>query len=263
MFGAIIGDVIGSVYEWVRTKRTDFKLFCPKTDFTDDTVLTVATADALMHDGDYGMAYKKYALDHSGRGFGGMFYQWMKSAQLEPPYNSFGNGSAMRVSPIGWAFNDLQETLAEAKKSAECTHNHPEGIKGAQATVAAMFLARTKRSKADIQEYITVKFGYDLSRTVDEIRPTYSFNETCQQTVPQAIRAFIDSTDYENAIRLAISLGGDSDTLACITGGIAEAFYKDIPEEMCATVIKLLPDDFVQVMQVFYDKYGIGLELSA
>ncbi len=252
MLGSIIGDVIGSVYEWERTKKTDFPLFSEKTDYTDDSVLTIATAHAIMKKADYGFTYKSFALDYPGRGYGGRFGQWMKSANFEPPYNSWGNGSAMRVSPIGFAFKNMAETLKQAKLSAACTHNHEEGIKGAQAAVAAIFLARKNESKEAIRHYIHHYFGYNLDRTVDEIRPTYQFHESCQETVPEAIISFLDSTDFESTIRLAISLGGDSDTLACIAGGIAEAYYKDIPEEINKKVWGMLPVEFQSIISDFY-----------
>lgn len=259
MFGAICGDVIGSVYEWVRTKEVDFPLFSEKTDFTDDTVLTVATAEAVMTGRPYAEVYQEYARNHPNRGYGGRFRIWIKLADPKP-YDSFGNGSAMRVSPVGWAYKSLRETEMAALESAWVTHNHPEGVKGAIATALAMYSARQGVTKEEIREYIGNVTGYNLKRTVDEIRPSYTFNETCQETVPQAIIAFLDSTDYENAIRLAISLGGDSDTLACITGGIAEAFYgpDSIPADIRTRVRELLPAEFLEVIDEFYDFANIN-----
>jgi ADP-ribosylglycohydrolase len=251
MLGSIIGDTIGSVYEWNRTKEMDFPLFGKATDFTDDSVLTVATAVAIMEDGDYGEYYKDFANRYPGRGYGGRFGQWIKSSSMEP-YDSWGNGSGMRVSPVGFAFNSIEEVMAEAEKSAACTHNHPEGIKGAQATALAIYLARNQYSKEDIKDLITQKFDYNLDRTVDEIRPAYQFNESCQETVPEAIISFLDSTDYESTIRLAISLGGDSDTLACIAGGIAEAYYGEFPKEVSEKVLALLPSEFLEAITKFY-----------
>ena len=174
-----------------------------------------------------------------------------------PPYNSFGNGSAMRVSPIGWMYDSLEETLAEAQRSAEVTHNHPEGIKGAQAIAACVFLARTGKKKEEIKEYVSSTFGYDLGRTIEEIRPSYhiSANATCQGSVPEAIISFLDSTNYENAIRLAISIGGDSDTIACMAGGIAEAYYREIPDEIVNTVLDLLPQQMQEVIEEFSARY--------
>ena len=195
---------------------------------------------------DYGNRYPS--------SYGSMFYEWLK-ADNPQPYNSWGNGSAMRVSPVGWAFNTLEETLEAAKQSAEVTHNHPEGIKGAQATAACIYLARTGKSKQKIKEYIETTFGYNLSRTCDEIRPTYYFNESCQGTVPESIIAFLESTDYESAIRLTISLGGDADTMGAITGGIAEAYYKEIPQYIREEVLKRLPNEFIDIMQRFYEMF--------
>ncbi len=229
MLGAVAGDIIGSVYEFNNTHRYDFELFTPRSTFTDDTVLTVAVADCILHGKDYARTIWEYGNRYPDRGYGGRFPNWLDSKDLKP-YNSFGNGSAMRVSPVGFAFDTLEETLAEARRSAEVTHNHPEGIKGAQAVAAAIFLARRGESKGYIREYITDTFGYDLNRTLDEIRPNYTFDETCQGSVPEAIIAFLESNDYEDAIRKAVTLGGDSDTIACITGGIAQAHYGGVPE---------------------------------
>lgn len=253
MLGSIIGDTIGSVYEWNRTKKMDFPLFGRATDYTDDSVLTVATAVAICDGGDYGELYKSFANRYPGRGYGGRFGEWIKSSS-NAPYNSWGNGSAMRVSPVGFAFNSIEKVMEEAEKSAACTHNHPEGIKGAQATALAIYLARKEYSKEKIRSLISIKFGYDLDRTVDEIRPTYQFNESCQETVPEAIIAFLDSTDFESTIRLAISLGGDSDTLACIAGGIAEAYYGEFPKEISEKVLALLPSEFLEAITKFYAK---------
>ena len=252
--GSIAGDIIGSVYEFESFKETDFPLFRSSSTFTDDTVMTVANADWLLTGDDLIGIMKGYGNRFQGRGYGGMFIKWLKENEPEP-YNSFGNGSAMRVSPIGWAFDTLEETLEAAKQSAEVTHNHPEGIKGAQATAACIFLARTGKSKEEIKNYIEKTFGYNLSRTCDEIRPSYKFDESCQGTVPESIIAFLDSTDFENAIRLAISLGGDADTMGAITGGIAEAYYGGVPEHIRKEVIKRLPIKIIRVMQNFYHKF--------
>ncbi len=253
MLGSIIGDVIGSVYEFNKTKETDFPLFSEKSAFTDDTVLTIATAECLLEGkGDYDWRYKKYALDHQKRGFGGMFAKWAAASNMQPAYNSYGNGSAMRVGPIGFAFDGIEETINEARLSAAVTHNHPEGIKGAEALAAAIFLARKGDSKKQIRRYIADRFDYNLDRTIKEIRPTYTFDVTCQGSVPEAIIAFLDSDRYSNAIRLAISLGGDADTLACMAGGLAEAYYKKIPIVMIETVWSLLPIKFQYVVAEFY-----------
>lgn len=227
MIGAIIGDIVGSVYEWHNIKTKDFPLFRNDCFFTDDTVMTVAVAEALMaggREGDFITAMKRYGRMYPDAGYGGRFGAWLFSDSVEP-YNSWGNGSAMRVAAVGWWAKSLDETLELAKVSAAVTHDHPEGIKGAQATAACIYLARSGTGKTDIRDYIEEAFGYDLSRTLDEIRPDYQFNESCQDTVPQAITAFLESTDFEDAIRNAISLGGDSDTLAAITGSIAEVAY--------------------------------------
>lgn len=254
MLGAIAGDVIGSVFEWERIKTTDFPLFSPRSEFTDDTVLTIAAAYAILHGVDYATAFKDFGRRYPGKGYGNFFLFWLNSPD-DHPYNSWGNGSAMRVSPVGFAFDTIKEVLSEAKKSAEVTHNHPEGIKGAQATALAIFLARTGGSKDDIREEISGRFAYDLDQRLDDIRPVYQFDESCQGTVPQAIIAFLESEDVEDAIRKAVSLGGDSDTLACITGGIAHAFYRHIPCEMVANVRDRLPEEFLQIVDEFMNRY--------
>ena len=251
MLGAILGDIVGSPYEFDHNnyKRKDFLLLSEKSHFTDDTVMTVAVARGLM--AGQGDAQKTFAeVQHEMRrlgkaypnaGYGGMFRRWLR-AEYSQPYGSFGNGSAMRVAAAGWLFDTLDKTLEMAKVTAEVTHNHPEGIKGAQATAAVIFLARTGHSKPEIKQYVEQSFGYDLNRTCDEIRPTYHHVETCQETVPEAIIAFLESVSFEDALRNAVSLGGDSDTLACITGGIAEAFY-GMPQELRDETLKRLPED--------------------
>ena len=256
IFGAIAGDIIGSSYEFNNVKSLDFELFTDDTYFTDDSVLTMATMYALLYSADYTKVYHSFGRKYPHRGYGGNFKDWL-IADNPKPYNSWGNGSAMRASPIGWYCNSVDDVLAEAKKSAEVTHNHPEGIKGAQAAALAVFLARTGKSKEKIKEAITKQFGYDLDRTIDEIRPGYDFDVSCQGSVPEAIIAFLESVDYENAVRLAVSLGGDSDTLAAITGGIAEAFYREIPEDITDFVrIILGPDLMKDVVMPFSEKYG-------
>ena len=252
--GAVAGDIIGSIYEWNATKKTDFYLFTPFSKYTDDTVMTVANADWLNTGDSLLGIMQDYGNRFPHAGYGGMFRSWLREDDPKP-YNSFGYGSAMRVSPVGWVFNTLEETLEAAKTSAEITHNHPEGIKGAQATAACIFMARTGKSKEEIKEYIELTFGYDLSRTCDEIRPNYKFDVTCQGSVPESIIAFLESTDFENALRLAISLGGDADTMGAITGGIAEAYYGDVPVHIRKEVLKRLPNDFIEVLQKFYCKY--------
>ncbi|WP_103667968.1 ADP-ribosylglycohydrolase family protein [Pseudanabaena sp. BC1403] len=251
MLGAIVGDIVGSIYEFNNHRSKDFPLFGEDCKFTDDTVLTIAVADCLMNNGNYNEYIKNYARKYTGRGYGGRFRQWISSESMEP-YNSWGNGSAMRVSAVGFAYNDLEAVMNEAKRSAEVTHNHPEGIKGAQATAVAIFMARKGQSKEQIKAAIAQSFDYDLNRTVDEIRPTYVFNESCQETVPEAIIAFLESKDFEDAIRNAISLGGDSDTLACITGGIAEAFYGGVPKDISKKALSYLDSNMREVVEKFY-----------
>lgn len=250
IIGAIAGDIIGSIYEWHNVKTTDFPLFTNLSDFTDDSVLTLATMDAINSSGCYEDNYLEFGKRYEGRGYGGGFAAWLRDPDRKP-YNSWGNGSAMRVSPIGWAFDSLAKTLEEAKFSAECTHNHPEGIKGAQAVAGSIFLARTGKSKADIKNFVESTFGYNLNRTIDEIRPDYKFHVSCMKSVPEAIIAFLESKDFENAIRLGISLGGDSDTIACITGGISEAFYGEVPMGIKELVKKLLPWELLDIVISF------------
>ncbi len=254
MFGAIAGDVIGAPYEWNRVKHKEFPLFCRQTTFTDDTVLTVAVAKAILDGRCYAEVMRELGSRHPHRGYGGFFREWLLDADMGP-YNSFGNGAAMRVSPAGFAAAGRQEALALAEASAECTHNHPEGIKGAQSTSLAIFLARGGAGKDAIRDAIANEFGYDLARTLEEIRPVYSFNETCQATVPEAIISFLEADDFEDAIRNAISLGGDADTLASIAGGIADAFYGGVPGDIRAGVEKHLPDEFLEVIERFEARF--------
>ena len=256
MLGAVIGDIIGSVHEFAAPDSVDFPLFDERCVFTDDSVLTVAVADCLLTGASYVDKFHEYTKAYPRRGYGGGFLNWVETGS-RLPYNSWGNGSAMRVSPVGFAFDTLDKTLAEARRSAEVTHNHPEGIKGAQAAAAAIFLARQRKTKKEIRETIANMFGYDLDRTCDEIRPSYRFNESCQGTVPEAIVAFLDSSDYEDAVRLAVSLGGDADTLACITGGIAEAFYGGVPRKIRLQGWSRLDDRLRGVIELFYKKYEL------
>ncbi|MBQ8959841.1 MAG: ADP-ribosylglycohydrolase family protein [Ruminococcus sp.] len=234
MIGAILGDIIGSPYEFdMGDKTKDFPLFSQNSEFTDDSVMTVAVAEALLASEGKPDEEIRAALVESMRrwgnrypyaGYGARFRGWLSSEDPKP-YGSYGNGSAMRVSPAGWLYKDMETTRKMAALTASVTHDHPEGIKGAEATASAMFLARSGKSKAEIREYIVREFGYDLSRTCDEIRPDYHHVESCQQTVPEAITAFLEGTDFEDVIRTAVSLGGDCDTLTCIAGAMAEAFY--------------------------------------
>src|SRR3989304_2244161 len=242
MIGAIAGDIIGSVYERRPIKTKDFPLFHPDCHFTDDTVLSVAIAGAILTGGSYLRSVLEIGRRYPGAGYSGTFSRWLFSENPQP-YNSWGNGAAMRVSPVGFAFSTENEVLQQAAETARISHSHPEGIKGAEATALAVFLARTSRDKQQIRQEITDRFGYDLNRTVEDIRPKYPFDFSCQGTVPEAIIAFLDSISYEDAVRNAISLGGDSDTLACITGGIAEAFYGGIPPDIPTRVQQCLTPD--------------------
>ena len=259
LLGSIIGDISGSIYEFHNIRTTDFKLKNPESHFTDDTVLTIAIADALLHNKDYTSYVRNWGQKYVGAGYGGHFIGWLLNRDAGP-YNSWGNGSAMRVSAVGYYAQSLQEAMQLAENTASITHNHPEGIKGAEATAAAIYLARTGESKEYIRDFIEWKIGYDLhTRTCDEIRPTYKFNESCQGTVPEAIIAFLESTDYVNAIKLAISLGGDSDTLAAITGGIAHAYYKHIPEDIIAWAMDCLPEDMRKVITAFDEECQVKM----
>jgi ADP-ribosylglycohydrolase len=254
MIGAIAGDMIGSIYEQRPIKIKDFELFGPHCRFTDDTVLTVAVAHAILTGRSYRQALMEIGRRYPHAGYGGSFIHWLGS-QDPQPYGSWGNGSAMRVSPVGFAFDSEDEVILEARKSAQVSHDHPEGIKGAQAMALTVFWARTGRSRKEIRSLVAGRFGYDLDRTIDEIRPGYGFDVSCQGTVPEAIIAFLESSSYEDAVRNAVSLGGDSDTLACICGGIAEAYYKGIPQHIEAKVRQLLPSDLAQIMDDFRTAY--------
>lgn len=248
MLGAIIGDIVGSVYEWNNIKTKEFPLFSPDCFFTDDTVMTLAIAEGLLNGGSdkaFIKAMKEMGRMYPGAGYGSRFGSWLFSDE-QSPYNSWGNGSAMRVSPVAWMFDTLEEVESYAEISASVTHNHPEGIKGAQATAASIFLARKGKTKQEIKVYVENTYGYNLSRALDEIRRNYTFNESCQETAPEAIIAFLGSVDFEDAIRNAVSLGGDSDTLAAITGSIAEAAY-GIPKEISNHALSLLDDVLLDV----------------
>src|SRR5438132_13252572 len=247
MLGAIAGDVIGSVHERARTKTKDFPLLTPASRFTDDTVLTVAVADCLLHGRDYVDALHDYFHAYPDAGYGGTFWLWASSRRREP-YQSWGNGSAMRVSPVAYVGTTLEEVLHEAKRSAEVTHDHAEGIRGAQATAAAIFLARTGGTKEQIRQYVKEQFDYFLDETLDDLRPTYQFDASCQWSVPQSIVAFLESTGYEDAVRNAVSLGGDADTMACIAGAIAEAYYGGMPASIADPVRDLLSEDLIEVL---------------
>ena len=255
MFGAYLGDMIGAPYEFDRGNKTkEFPLFSADSEFTDDSVMTAAVAEALLEGEGLGPEEVKPLLVESmhrwGRrypyaGYGGRFSYWLRENGSKP-YGSYGNGSAMRVSAAGWLYPDLETTRAMARATAEVTHNHPEGVKGAESVAAAIFLARTGHSKEEIRDYVTREFGYDLSRTCDEIRPGYHHVETCQETVPEAFAAFLEGKDFEDVIRTGVSLGGDTDTLACIAGSMAEAFY-GVPQKLKEACIRRLPEDLLGV----------------
>lgn len=257
MIGAIFGDIVGSGYEFDNIKTKEFKLFTDKCKFTDDTVMTVAVADALMQFEKITdlEAFKKvlirtmhrYGKKYPRAGYGGHFRMWLRNEETEP-YGSYGNGSAMRVSPVAWNANSLDEALALAKASAEVTHNHPEGVKGAVVTAGATYLARTGATMAEIKEFVSGY--YDMNFTLDEIRPSYYFNETCQHTVPQAMQAFFESTSFEDTIRNGISIGGDSDTLCAICGAVAEAYY-GMTEQEKAVAMSYLDEPMREVVRMF------------
>lgn len=255
MLGAIIGDIIGSYYEWRPTKSKDFNLFPEGASFTDDTVMTVAVADAILNNRDYGESMQEWGRRYPNAGFGRGFKKWLK--QDNPtPYNSYGNGSAMRVSPIGWAFDSIDEVLEQARLSAIVSHDHPEGIKGAQAVALSVYMARKGFAKKDIKAEIISRLGYDLNRSLNDIRSVYKFEVSCQKSVPEAIISFLESSDFEDAIRNAISLGGDSDTQACIAGAIGEAYYKAIPEHMVTRSIMYIDISLNNALQVFLRTFG-------
>lgn len=247
MLGAIVGDIVGSVYEFQNTKTTDFELFLNgKSRFTDDTVMTLAVAKWLLTDKEHSPSGLVESMQELGRkypdaGYGGSFMHWIWS-DTPRPYGSWGNGAGMRVSPVGLYADTLDEALCLAKVSAEVTHDHPEGIKGAQAIAACMFLCRIGSSKKDIRKYVETTFGYDLSRTLDEIRPGYAFDVSCQGSVPQAITAFLEGGTFVDVVRLAVSIGGDSDTIACMAGAIASCLYP-IPTDVAAVSDDLLTDE--------------------
>lgn len=262
LMGAILGDIAGSIYEFDPHKSTDINLQDKRMDYTDDTIMTIAVADWILNDKRHTMNGLVERMQQWGRryphpmgAYGNLFSQWLRSDN-PMPYNSWGNGSAMRVSAVGFAFDTLEETMNVAKKCAEVTHDHPEGIKGAQATAAAIFMARTGSPKEVIRRYITDTFCYNLDRSCDDIRPTYRFDGSCQGTVPESIIAFLDSKDYEDALRLCISLGGDADTMGAITGAIAGAYYNKMPYALYEFGMEKLPKDIQNVVGLFNSKYG-------
>ncbi len=272
MLGAIIGDIVGSCYEFNGIKTTEFELFQHYSHYTDDSVMTMAVAEWLLDDPMHTHEILeekmlKYSNLDVNIGYGPHFLHWLFFPKAlfpdgkRKPYNSFGNGSAMRVSAVGWMFDSLEETEHVAEISSSITHNHPEGIKGAQATAAAIFMARNGASKEEIRDYISKKYNYDLNRTCDQIRPSYGFEVSCQKSVPESIIAFLDSTDFESTVRLAVSLGGDSDTQACIAGGIAEAFY-GIPDDMIIAATSFLPQYFKETIIGMAEKSAYGSRLE-
>ena len=284
MLGALIGDTVGSIYEFCNIKTTDFPLFSDGSSFTDDSVMTIAVADWLLHDpvrSQQGLedSLVQWGHKYPDESYGGAFYRWLFMPEFLPtlrdkstdtidgiphrvrhPYNSWGNGSAMRASACGWLAQSVEDALDLGRRSAMITHNHPEGIKGAQAVATAIYLARTGSTKEEIYQYIESTFGYDISRDCDDIRPTYSFDVSCQGTLPAALAAFFDSHDFESAIRLAVSLGGDSDTIACITGGIAEAFYHEIPSTIVEEMHHRLPKEFWTIINEVYATVSTNYE---
>jgi ADP-ribosylglycohydrolase len=254
MIGAIIGDIVGSRFEFKNHRSTEFDLFTRDCSFTDDTILTIAVAEALLHNYSFEEAFMKWChrYPHPKGGYGGSFLKWLRSPNPQP-YYSFGNGAAMRVSPCAWISDDRDVVLKLARESAECTHNHPEGIRGAMCVADCIYHARMGATKVDIDRLVVEEYGYRLNMMCDSIRATNTFNETCQVTVPQAIVAFLESSNFVSAIRLAVSIGGDSDTIAAITGSIAEAFY-GVPPMYVFGACKHLPDEFIKVMSDFSDK---------
>lgn len=255
MLGAIAGDIIGSVHEGRGTKHRDFPLFTLRSTFTDDSVLCVAVAEVLLSGGDFVDAFHDYFHRYPDAGFGGGFLRWA-ARRDRGPYYSWGNGSAMRVPPVGFAASSLEETLRLAKASAEVTHDHPEGIRGAQAVAAVIYLARQGADRASLRAEVTARFGYDLSRSLDEIRPGYRFDVSCQGSVPQAIAAFLEAESVEAAIRNAVSLGGDADTQACMAGAMAEAFHGGLPEALRRETLTRLPDDLRRVVAAFEARFA-------
>ena len=257
MIGAIIGDYVGSAYEFANTKDYNFQLITPESDITDDSIMSIAIAHAICEGKSYesSMRYWGNKYPNPKGSYGGSFGAWLRSENPQP-YNSWGNGAAMRVSAIGWAFETLEEVQREAQRSAMCTHNHSEGIKGAMAVASAIYFVRMGKSKEELKQYIETNFGYNLSRKTADIRPTYQFNESCQGTVPEAIICYLESSCFVDAIRLAVSLGGDSDTLACITGSIAEAESScAIPTELLKATLTSLPTELRNELSKFIYTY--------
>jgi ADP-ribosylglycohydrolase len=256
MLGAIAGDIIGSVYEFRPIKSQVFPLFSEHSQWTDDTVLTMAVAETLLTGHPYEETIRSFAQAHPNAGYGGRFARWICNNEAGP-YNSFGNGSAMRVSPVGWAFGTLEETLAEAQRSAEVTHNHPEGIKGAQSVAAAIFLARQGATQTEIRNALEGQFGYDLHRRYEDFQPSCSFDETCQGSVPEALVCALTSTSFEDAVRRAVALGADADTQAAIAGSVAEALFGGVPADIAREARARLTPQFVGILDAFHERYRL------
>ena len=263
MLGAIAGDIIGSVFEWSSAQSRDFPLFSPRSDFTDDSVLTFAVARAILDaraagsdSPDYGGRLLEFGRRYPARGYGEMFNEWLRLEE-QHAYGSYGNGSAMRVSPVGFAFDDEHAVLEQARWSAMPTHDHPEGVKGAQSVALAVWMARTGASREPIRSRIESEFGYDLQRTVDGIEPGYTFDVTCQGSVPESIIAFLDADDFESAIRNAVWLGGDADTQACIAGAIGEAVW-GVPPEIEQEIRARLPDELLEILDEFRSTFPVA-----
>jgi len=259
MLGAIAGDIIGSVYESRPIKTVDFPLFGPGSRFTDDTVLTIGVGKAILEENDYARAIQEMGRKYPDAGYGPSFLRWLDSDNPRA-YGSWGNGAAMRISPVGLAFDSEEKVLQEAKQAAEVSHDHPEGIKGARAIALGVYLARHGRDKGFIKRDLSERFGYDLERKLEDIRPDYGFDMSCQGSVPEAVICFLQAGSYEEAVRNAVSLGGDSDTLACMAGGIAEAFFGPLPENIRNEVEKRLPRELWKVVEKFYSRFGLDLQ---
>lgn len=258
MIGAIIGDVAGSIYEWRNIKTTDFPLLSPACHFTDDSVMSIAVADALQHGTDISAAMRRYGNLYPYAGYGGRFRQWLNDSSMGD-YGSFGNGSAMRASAAGWIAGSLEEAIEIGRQTAIPTHGHPEGVRGAQVVAGGVWLLRNGADRQQLRDWVTAQ-GYSLDFTLDEIRPTYRFDVTCQGSVPQAVVAFLEADDFESAIRKAISIGGDSDTIACIAGSLAEAYFP-VPEELIVQVCAKLPPDLLNPLIAFEAQYATPLPL--
>jgi len=256
MLGAIVGDIVGSVYEFHNLTTKEFELFTPRNFFTDDSVLTVATAHALLTDRDFSRAYRALVRLYPTRSYGVMFLRWALTDNAGP-YRSFGNGAAMRVSPVAYVSDSLEETLRLARSSAEVTHDHPEGIRGAQAIALAIYLARKGTTLKTLREIVQGAFGYNLKNSVDEIRKVNRYDETCQVTVPVALACVLESTSFEDALRNAVSVGGDTDTIAAIAGSIAETVH-GIPEDIVQSALEYLDPDLKKTIGAFKDTFMTG-----